>query len=226
MLIEVAVFGRQQGIHQQIGEAAALHEQALLAVRRLQHGDKTRIEAEETELAVIIHILDGLKMVAVEGKTRAHLPFLTVREIERTTDHLDAVSLHGIFAGARHRADLAILRGVEQTHHLVFADLHVRLKVDHPAIDRGRQLPDFTVNAAADFLVEVDAIGGNQHREDNPQLDQQPQPAALPTRLATFAFGFGFSRHRFLILIIIVIILVVVVLFPDPATGDFLFSRT
>jgi hypothetical protein len=34
---------------------------------------------------------------------------------------------------------------------------------------------------AADFLVEVDAIGGNQHREDNPQLDQQPQPAALTT---------------------------------------------
>ena len=224
MLVEVAVFGRQQRIHQQVGEAAALHEQTLLAVRRLQHGDKPRIEAEETELAVVIHILDGFQMVAVEGQTRAHLPFFTVREIERTADHLDAVGLHRIFARTRHRADLTILGGVQQTHHLVFADLHVRLKVHHSAIDRGRQLPDFTVNAAADFLVEVDAIGGNQHREDNPQLDQQPQPAALTTRLATFAFGF--SRHRFLILIIIVIILVVVVLFPDPATGDFLFCRT
>ena len=224
MLVEVAVFGRQQRIHQQIREATALHEQALLTIRRLQHGNKTRIETEETELAVIIHILDGLQMVAIEGQTRAHLPFFTVREIERTTDHLDAVGLHGVFARARHRADLTILGGVQQTHHLVFADLHIRLKIHHPAINRGRQLPDFTVNAAADFLIEVDAIGGNQHREDNPQLDQQPQPAALTTRFATVAFSF--SRHRFLILIIIVIILVVVVLFPDPATGNFLFCRT
>ena len=222
MLIEVAVFGRQQRIHQQIRETATLNEQALLAVRRLQHGDQARIETEETELTVVIHILDGIQMIAIEGQTRAHLPLFTIREIERTTDHLDAISLYGVFARTRHCADLTVLGRIKQAHHLVFADLHIRLKVDHPAIHCRRQFPDFTVNAAANFLVEVDAIGGDNYRKDNPQLNQQPQPAALTTRL--IAFALSFLRHRSFILIIVIVI-IVVVLFPDPATGDFLFCR-
>ena len=174
MFVEMTIFRRQQGIDQQIREAVALNKQTLFAVGRLQHGDQARIETEETELAVVIHILDSVQTIAIKGQTRAHLPFFTVREIERTADHLDTVGLYRVFARARHRAHLAILRGVEQAHHFIFADLHIRLKVDHPAINRGGQIPDFTVDAAADFLIEVDAIGGNQHRADDPNLNQQP----------------------------------------------------
>ena len=174
MFVEMAVFRRQQGIDQQIREAVALNKQTLFAVGRLQHGDQARIETEETELAVVIHILDSVQTIAIKGQTRAHLPFFTVREIERTADHLDTVGLYRVFARARHRAHLTILRGVEQAHHFVFADLHIRLKVDHPAINRRGQIPDFTVDAAADFLIEVDAIGGNQHCADDPNLNQQP----------------------------------------------------
>ena len=102
MLVEVAVFGCQQGINQQIREAVTRHEQTLFAVRRREHGDQAGIETEETELTVVIHVLDGIQTIAVKGQTRAHLPLFAVREIKRTADHLNAVGLHGKFARARH----------------------------------------------------------------------------------------------------------------------------
>ncbi len=113
MLIEVTIFGRQQRVHQQIRESTARDKQALLTVRRREHGNQSRIETEETELAVVIHILDGIQMVAIKGQTRAHLSFFTVRKIKRTTDHLDAFRLHGEFARARHLRHLTILRSLQ-----------------------------------------------------------------------------------------------------------------
>ena len=107
-------------------------------------------------------------MIAVKGQACTHLPFFTIREIKRTTDHLNAVGLHGVLARARHCADLAVLRGIQQTHHLIFADLHIRFEVNHPAIDRRRKLPDFAVDTATDFLIEIDTVSGNQHRDHDP----------------------------------------------------------
>ena len=135
VLVEVTVFGCQQGIHQQVREAVTRHEQTLLAVSRRKHGDQTWIETEETELAVVIHVLDRFQAIAVEGQTRAHLPFFAVREVERTTDHLNALRLHRKLARAGHFRDLTILCRLQQFDHLVLADGHIRLKVHHTAID-------------------------------------------------------------------------------------------
>ena len=58
MLIEIAVFGHQQGFDQLIREAAAGQEQALLTICGLQHSDQFRIEAEETEFTTVIHVFN------------------------------------------------------------------------------------------------------------------------------------------------------------------------
>ena len=223
MLIEMAVFGRQQRIHQQIREAATRNKQALLAVRRREHGYQTRIETEETELAVVIHILNGIQMIAIKGQTRTHLPFFTVREVKRTADHLNALRLHGKFARARHFRHLTVLCRLQQFHHLVLADGHFWLKVNHPAIYRRRKLPDFAINTATDFLVQIHAIYRDQHQKDNRQFYQQPEPATLTTRLTPFALTL--TRHRFFILIVIIIIVVILVI-SELTTAHLLFHRT
>ena len=221
VLVEVAVFGCQQGIYQQIREAVTRHEQALFAVCGRQHGDETRIETEETELAIVIHVLNGFQAIAVKGQTRAHLPLFTVREVERTADHLNAFRLDGKFTRTGHFRDLTILRGLQQLHHLVLADRHVRLKVHHAAVHCRRQLPDFPVDTAADLLIQINAVNRDQDNKNNKQLQQQPEPAALTTRLTPFAFPF--TRHRFFILIIVFI--VIVILLISEATTAYLFFR-
>ncbi|MND69371.1 hypothetical protein D3C80_608400 [compost metagenome] len=162
-------------------------------------------------------------MIAVKGQTRAHLPFFTVREIKRTTDHLDAFRLHGKLAGTRHLRHLTILCRFQQFDHFVLADGHVRLKVHHATIHRRRQLPDFTVDTAADFLIQVDAVNRHQGNKYNKQLQQQPEPAASSTRLPPFAFTF--TRHGFLILIIVFIV-IVIILISEATTADFFLRRT
>ncbi|CCJ75273.1 hypothetical protein BN135_337 [Cronobacter muytjensii 530] len=164
------VFGGDKRIHQQIREAGARHKQALFAIRRRKHGNQARIEAEETEVTVAVHIFDSGQVIAVKLQPRADLPFFTVREIERTADHLDAVGLNGKLARARHFRHLTILRRLQQLHHLLLADGHIRLKVDHTAIDRRRQLPDFAINTAADFLIQIDAVDNKQHHKNHKQL--------------------------------------------------------
>ena len=166
----MTVFRRQQRIHQQIRETAARHEQALFAVRRREHGDQARIETEETKLTVVIHIHDRIQMAAVKGQTRTHLPFFAVREVKRTADHLDAVRLHGKLAGTRHFRHLTVLGGLQQFHHFILAGGHFRLKVNHPAIYRRRKLPDFAINTATDFLIQIDAVDRNQHDKNNRQF--------------------------------------------------------
>lgn len=95
----------------------------------------------------------------------------------------------------RHCADLTVLGRIKQAHHLVFADLHIRLKVDHPAIHCRRQFPYFTVNTAANFLVEVDAIGGNNYRKDNPNLTSSHSQLRLRRGLLPLPFPFfGIGR--------------------------------
>ncbi|MND65238.1 hypothetical protein D3C80_566020 [compost metagenome] len=113
MLIEVTVFGGNQRIHQQVRETGARHEQPLFAVRRLQHGDQTRIETEEAEAALVFHVLDIRETVVLEIQTRVDLPFFAVREIKRTTQQLNAVGLHGKLTRARHAAYLAVLHALE-----------------------------------------------------------------------------------------------------------------
>ncbi len=224
MLIEMAVFGRQQRIDQQIREAAARNEQTLLTVRGRKHGDQTWIETEETELAVVIHILNGIQMITIKGQTRTHLPFFTVREVKRTADHLNALRLHGKFARARHFRHLTVLCRLQQFHHLVFADGHFWLKVNHPAINSRGQLPDFAINTAANFLVQVHTIYRDQHQKDDRQFYQQPEPATLTTRLTPFALTL--TRHRFFILIVIIIIIVVILVISELTTAHLLFRRT
>ncbi len=167
MFIEVTVFGRQQGIHQQIRETVTRDKQTLLAVWRGEHGDQSRIETEETELTVVVHVLDGVDMIAIESQTRTHLPLFAVREVKRTADHLDAFRLHRKLAGTRHLRHLAVLGGLQQLDHLVLADGHFRLEVDHPAIHRRWQLPDFTVDTATDLLIQIDAVDRQQDDENN-----------------------------------------------------------
>ena len=223
MLVEVAVLGRNQGIDQQVREAAARHKQTLFAVRRGHHGNQPRIESEITELTVVIHVFDTIQTRAVEGQTRAHLPLFAVREIERTTDHLDAVGLHGEFTGPRHRRHLTILGRRQQLNHLVLADGHIRLEANHAAIHRRRQLPDFTVNAATDFLIQIDAIDSNQYREDDPQFDQEPEPAAFAARFFPLA---AFTRTWFFVVVAIIIIIVVILIISELSTAYLLFCRT
>ena len=223
MFIEMTVFGRQQRVHQQIREAAARDKQTLFAVWRRQHSDQARIETEETELAVVVHVDDGIQATAIERQTRAHLTLFAVREIKRTTDHLNTVRLNGKLARTCHLADLTVLGGFQQLNHFIFADRHFRLKVDHSAIHCRRQLPDFAIDTATDFLIQIDAVDGKQYRKNNRNFQQQPQPAALTTRLTPFAFTF--TRHRFFILIVI-IIFVVVLIISELATAHLLFHRT
>ena len=224
MLVEVTVFGRDKRIDQQIWEATARHKQTLLAVWRGHHCDKARVKTEETELAVAVQVLDGFQVIAREGQTRAHLPFFTIREIERATDHLNAVRLHGEFTGPRHRRDLAILGRRQQLHHLFFADRHIRLKAHHAAINRRRKLPDFTVNAAADFLIQIDAINGHQHGKNDAQLYQEPEPAVFAARF--LALSAAFTRARLFIVIAIIIIIVVILIISELSTAYLLLCRT
>ncbi len=163
-------------------------------------------------------------MIAVKGQTRTHLPFFAVREIKRTANHLDALRLHGKFARTRHLRHLTILRGLQQLHHLVFADRHFWLKVNHTAINCRRKLPDFAINTATNFLVQINAVNGDQYQKDNRQFYQQPEPAALTTRLTPFAFTL--TRHRFFILIVIIIIIVVILIISELTTAHLLFHRT
>ena len=46
MLIEMAIFGGDQRIDQQIRETGARYEESLFTIRRLQHGDQARIEGQ------------------------------------------------------------------------------------------------------------------------------------------------------------------------------------
>ena len=163
-------------------------------------------------------------MIAIKGQTCAHLPFFTVREVKRTTNHLNALRLYGEFARTRHLRDLTILRGLQQLHHLVLADGHFWLKVNHAAIYCRRKLPDFTVDTATDFLVQIDAVNGDQHQKNNRQFYQQPEPAAFTTRLTPFAFTL--TRHRFFILIVIIIIIVVILFISELTTAHLLFHWT
>ena len=170
MLVEMTVFCRQQSIHQQIRETTARHKQTLLTVWRRNHGDQARIKTEETELTVVLHIDDRRQMIAIKGQTRAHLPFFAVREIKRTADHLNAVGLYGKLARTGHFRHLAILGRLQQLHHLVLADGHVWLKVDHSAINCRGQLPDLAINTAMNFLIEINAVNGDQHGKNDSQF--------------------------------------------------------
>ncbi len=151
MLIEVAVFRCHQRIDQQIREPGAWHEQALLAVRRLQHGNQPRIETEETKVAVAVEVFNLAELAVTEAQTRTNLPFFAVGKIKRSTDHLNAVGLYGEFTRPRHPRNFAILRAFQQRNHLFFVVGHARLKANHAAINGGRQLPHLAINTAADL---------------------------------------------------------------------------
>ena len=170
MLVKMTVFCRQQSIHQQIRETTARHKQTLLTVWRRDHGDQTRIKTEETELTVVLHIDDRRQMIAIKGQTRAHLSFFTVREIKRTANHLNAVGLHGKFARTGHFRHLTILCCLQQLHHFVLADGHIWFKVDHSAINCRGQLPDLAINTATNFLIEINAVNGDQHGKNDSQF--------------------------------------------------------
>ena len=172
MLVEMTVFGRDQRIDQQIREAGARHEQALLAVRRLQHGDQARIETEEAEVAAGIEVFNLAQLIAVEHHLGVHLTLFAVREVERTAQQIDGVAFNRELAGTRDARHLAILRAFQQRDHLFLVVGHTRFQADHAAVDGRGQLPHFAVDAGADLRVEVDAPGGHNHHKHEEQLDQ------------------------------------------------------
>ena len=167
-------------------------------------------------------------MVTIKIQTCADLPFFTVREIKRTTDHLNAIALNRKLTRARHLRHLTVLGRFQQVNHLFFAVRHVWFKVHHTAIDCRRELPDFPINTGTDLLIQVDTVNHEQHSKDNKQFYQEPEPTALFTWRATIAIATAFSftwRHRFLVFIIIIVIRVIF-LFTDTTTAYFLFHRT
>ncbi|MNP59503.1 hypothetical protein D3C76_1545030 [compost metagenome] len=110
----------------------------MFAIRRLQHGDQARIEAEEAKVTLIFHVDDFRQTIVLEIEASVDLAFFAIREIKRAAQHLDAVGLHGKLPRPGHAADLAILHPLQQGDHFLFAIRHARLKVNHAAIHRRR----------------------------------------------------------------------------------------
>ncbi len=136
MLVEMTIFGGDQRIDQQIRKTGARHKQALLAVRRLQHGDQAWIEAEEAKIATGIDVFNFAQLIAVEHHLRVHLPLFAVREIKRTAQQIDGVAFYRELAGTRNARHLAILRAFQQRNHLFFVVGHAWFQADHAAINR------------------------------------------------------------------------------------------
>ena len=209
MLIEIAVFGHQQGFDQLIREAAAGQEQALLTICGLQHSDQFRIEAEETEFTTVIHVFNFFQSAAAESQAGVNLPFFTVREIKRAAQHLNSITGHGKFTGTGDFGDFAVLHTFKQFHHLIQAVIHARFEVYGTSVDRSRQIPDFTVQAVTDFSGQINAVDPQQDSHHNAEFDQEPEPAPAPFGRLVFAPFFTHARTFLFIVIIIIIRLVI-----------------
>ncbi|SPX94658.1 Uncharacterised protein [Morganella morganii] len=204
MFIEVAVFGHQQGFDQFIREAAAGQEQTLLTIRGLHHGDQFRIEAEKAEFAAVIHVFYFFQSAAAEGQTGIDLPFFTVRKIKRAAQHLNGITGHRKFTGTGDFGDFAVLHAFQQFNHLIQAVIHTRLKVNGASVNRGRQIPDFAVQAVTDFSGQINAVDPQQDSHHNAEFDQEPEPAPAPFRRLVFAPFFTHARSILFIVIIII----------------------
>ncbi len=172
MLVEVAVFGGDQRIDQQIREPGARHKQTLLAVWRLQHGDQPRIEAEEAKVASGIEVFNLAQLVVAEGETRVNLALFAVRKIKRTAQQVNGVAFHAELTRTGNARHFAILRAFQQRNHLFLVVSHARFEANHAPVYGRRQLPHFTVNAAADFRIEIDAPGGHHHDKHQEEFNQ------------------------------------------------------
>ncbi len=132
------------------------------------------------------------------------LPLFAVGEIERAAQHVDTIARTVNSPG---RVMRLTWRYCMPSSRLTISFLlygHARLEVDHPTVNRRRQLPDLAVDTAAHLGVEIETID-NQHnaqQHENFYHPTQQAPSLRGGRDFPLCGGITFSSSSSIVILI------------------------
>ena len=178
MLVEVAIFGGEQGHQQAVGHFGDTHQQAIFPIFGIEAIEQHRVHLGVTELALVLQRLDPLKARAVEGEAQATGSVGAIIELERTANQLDAVAVDGVFTRRVRLAHLLVAQHVELAQHLVPRQALAGVELQRAAVDHHRQLPLLAIEALAHLGIEVDAKHHHKGRHHQGELEAKPEQLA------------------------------------------------
>ncbi|MNQ37066.1 hypothetical protein D3C85_505990 [compost metagenome] len=189
VLVEVPIFGGQQGHQQAVRHLGDAHQQAILPILGVEAVQQHRVHLGITELTLVLQGLDPLQPRTIEGEAQATGAVCAVMEFERTAHQLDAIAVDRILSRGVGLTHLLVAQHVELAQHLGLGETLAGVELQWTAVDHHGQLPLLPVEALAHLGIEVDTKHHHEGRHHQGELEAKPEQGAPDGALGSCLLG-------------------------------------